>query len=179
MRHTWRDLVLQNQFRRDSGFFSSVTGKADPGESASAGWSFAWLSAGLLVIALCLGLFAELNHHAAQVKLKVGSRDYSLLTAATAAAREKGLSGRASLPKNQAMLFIFPAEASQCFWMKDMRFPLDTLWLDAHKKVTATQSNVAADSYPQTFCHDGQYVIELNAGQVRATGLITGQTLRF
>ena len=42
---------------------------------------------------------------------------------------QKGLSGRDSLADNQGMLFIFPDRQIRSFWMKDMNFSIDILWL--------------------------------------------------
>lgn len=43
----------------------------------------------------------------------------------------KGLSGRESLAENQGMLFVFPKLDIYEFWMKDMKFPLDIIWIQA------------------------------------------------
>lgn len=42
---------------------------------------------------------------------------------------------RKSLAQGQGMLFIFERLERQFFYMKNMNFPLDILWLDAHKKI--------------------------------------------
>ncbi|MDP2812778.1 MAG: DUF192 domain-containing protein [bacterium] len=41
----------------------------------------------------------------------------------------QGLSGRDKLAENEAMLFIFPDYRQPHFWMKDMNFSLDILWI--------------------------------------------------
>ena len=46
----------------------------------------------------------------------------------TSSERTKGLSYRTEIPK-EGMLFIFPNKGIQGFWMKDMLFPIDILWL--------------------------------------------------
>ncbi len=40
-----------------------------------------------------------------------------------------GLSGRQSLAQNSAMLFVYDNYAVRFFWMKDMNFPLDIIWI--------------------------------------------------
>ncbi|MCI0619921.1 DUF192 domain-containing protein [Candidatus Wolfebacteria bacterium] len=47
----------------------------------------------------------------------------------TSALRTQGLSGRASLASGTGMLFVFEREDTYGFWMKDMRFPIDIIWL--------------------------------------------------
>lgn len=95
--------------------------------------------------------------------------------------RALGLSGREYLASGSGMLFVFDSPDRQCFWMKDMKFPLDIVWLNSDKQVVYLQENVSPDSYPHNFCSDdlAQYVIELNAGQAREFGITLGQTLEF
>jgi uncharacterized membrane protein (UPF0127 family) len=96
------------------------------------------------------------------------------------AAWEKGLSGRAGLKPDKGMVFVFPIESKQCFWMKDMRFPLDMVWLDDSKAILKIESNVTPDTYPDSFCSPNtRYVLEFNAGFAREYGLKLGQTLQF
>ena len=49
--------------------------------------------------------------------------------AADPVARARGLSGRASLAEDEAMLFLFDVPNRYGFWMKGMRFPLDIFWI--------------------------------------------------
>ncbi|MFZ2200105.1 MAG: DUF192 domain-containing protein [Microgenomates group bacterium] len=51
---------------------------------------------------------------------------------------EKGLSDRADLGEVDGMLFIFPEYHIPLFWMKDMRFPIDMIWLSNGKVVNIT-----------------------------------------
>ena len=93
--------------------------------------------------------------------------------------QEKGLSGTAALDPNSGMLFWNAAEAKQCFWMKDMHYNLDIIWLDRNKKVTHIEYNLSPKTYPKTFCAQGKYVIELNAGEAKRSGITKGQVLTF
>lgn len=49
--------------------------------------------------------------------------------ATTPAERSQGLSGRPSLGENEGMLFVFGVPGKYQFWMKDMLFPLDLIWI--------------------------------------------------
>jgi hypothetical protein len=55
--------------------------------------------------------------------------------AATDEQRTKGLSVKDSLAENEAMLFVFNNEGEHTFWMKNMKFPIDIIWIDADKTV--------------------------------------------
>ena len=96
--------------------------------------------------------------------------------------REKGLSGREDLADNSAMLFKFETESKDhCFWMKDTKFSLDMIWLDANKKVVTIKNNVAPETYPNSFCpgQPAQYVIEIPAGKSDMYGLKQSAQVRF
>ena len=49
--------------------------------------------------------------------------------------RSLGLGERTSLKKGWGMLFVFEKREPHRFWMKDMQFPLDIIWLDNHRIV--------------------------------------------
>jgi uncharacterized membrane protein (UPF0127 family) len=96
------------------------------------------------------------------------------------ASREKGLSGRSCIADDTAMLFEFPASGRYCFWMKDMAFPIDMVWLDQNHTIVHIKQNTQPDTYPQTFCPDlpAKYVIELKAGTTGNAELAEGDTVR-
>ena len=82
--------------------------------------------------------------------------------------RMRGLSNREYLSYNEAMLFVFPDAGMHGIWMKDMRFPIDIIWLDEQQMVITIKSNVSPDSYPTVFnpVTPAKYVVEVNAGWV-------------
>lgn len=90
----------------------------------------------------------------------------------------RGLSGRESLDRNKAMVFKYPKVEQRCFWMKDMKFAIDIVWLDAGRKVTAIERNVQPSSYPESFCHDGQTIVEFAAGTAERLPLYTGDIVK-
>lgn len=105
--------------------------------------------------------------------------DFYLENADTNVARAQGLSGRVSMAEKEGMLFIFNQESNQCFWMKDMRFPLDIIWLNSQNKIVKIEPNVLPDTYPMQFCAISQYVVELNRGIAAKNNLKIGQKLAY
>lgn len=100
--------------------------------------------------------------------------------AETPGALERGLSGRISMDKTNGMLFVFDEPQSVCLWMKDMKFPLDMIWLDNNKKILKIQPNVTPETYPTSFCAENtRYVIETKAGVAGQAGLRKGQQLKI
>src|SRR6266567_4005667 len=75
-----------------------------------------------------------------KTKITVDNHVFSVEVATTSAQQQQGLSGRVSLPQNQGMLFIFTTAQRYPFWMKDMKFPLDMLFIHKNKLVTIFQN---------------------------------------
>lgn len=92
-----------------------------------------------------------------------------------------GLAKYDSIPDSQGMVFVYSYPNQACFWMKDMKFDIDIIWLNAQKEITKIERNVRPDTFPQTFCSDNtsKYVIEVNDGVADRAGLRIGQILDF
>ena len=79
-----------------------------------------------------------------------------------------GLSNRDSLNENQAMLFIFKEETIPNFWMKDMKFPIDIIWIDENLEISEISKNLkpCEEDFCPTFKPKEKikYVLEINAG---------------
>jgi uncharacterized membrane protein (UPF0127 family) len=104
-----------------------------------------------------------------EIKIK-GTKIYIEL-ADTPLEKTKGLSGRNSLGKSEGMLFIFAQNTQPSFWMKDMNFGIDIIWID-DGKIIQIDKNVPNPSFGTP---DSQlprytpkepidYVLEVNAG---------------
>lgn len=108
-----------------------------------------------------------------------GGVSLKLEYATTEAARERGLGGRASVPGDYGMLFVFPQSDRYGFWMKDTLVPLDIFWLDSKGRVVFMARDVATSSYPDVFYPSAPalYVLETAAGFARARGIATGTPL--
>lgn len=99
-------------------------------------------------------------------QLEIGGKIIQIEIADTDAERIQGLSDRTSLPQDTGLLFIFPTPTTPGFWMKDMRFPIDIIWLDENWKIISIDKNLAPESYPKLFFPPSpiKYVLEVNAG---------------
>jgi hypothetical protein len=105
----------------------------------------------------------------------------SVVLADTEALRKKGLSGRESLAQDEGMLFIFPEDGKYAFWMRDMRFPIDILWLSDTGAVVYMVQNVSPETYPENFApyDPARYVLELPTGWAREHNVQIGDIVRF
>jgi len=114
-------------------------------------------------------------------KLYIGQTEISVEIADSDQSRSQGLSGRKSLPESSGMLFDFPKPDIYQFWMNDMNFPLDFIWINGGKVVEITE-NVQPPSQTQGqpvvvksyFSVDK--VLEVNAGFVTRNNLKVGDT---
>jgi uncharacterized membrane protein (UPF0127 family) len=113
--------------------------------------------------------------------LTVGREIFTAQIADIKDLQELGLSFRPDLGQKQAMLFVFPQSDIYRFWMKDMNFPIDIIWLDANKKVMYTEKNLLPSTYPQTFGPNipSQYVVEVASGTIDRVGIFLGQKITF
>lgn len=93
--------------------------------------------------------------------------------------QERGLSGRSEVPHRYAMLFVFPKAGRYGFWMKDMRVPIDIVWLDEAGVVTRIDAWVDPASYPTLYYPPvpTRYVIETRAGEAEALGWEEGSAI--
>ena len=103
--------------------------------------------------------------------------------ASTPTTREKGLSGRESLGPDEGLLFIFMRADRYAFWMKDMKFPIDILWIKGDEIVDITTdaappaSGAPLERYFPMFAVDK--VLEVPAGFAARNGLRTGLKLEI
>lgn len=100
-------------------------------------------------------------------------------------AQAQGLSGQSLeefSAKADGMLFVFPNEKERVFWMRNMQFNIDIVWL-RDGKVVKIERNVPAPQngeeparmYSAPFAVDG--VLELPAGKAAEYGLTQGLVL--
>ena len=108
--------------------------------------------------------------------IQIGDAILQVEIADTDAKREKGLSQRASLEENKGMLFVFEQPGRYIFWMKDMNFAVDIIWIDKDKKVLEIMDSIAPDTFPKTFYAKElvQYVVEMRAGFARENDIQPG-----
>ena len=103
--------------------------------------------------------------------------------AVTPESRARGLMFRDRIEEDQAMLFLFEGEDIHPFWMKNMRFPIDILWLDRERRIIHQEVSVPpclrepCPSYAPP--GPAAYVLELQSGFAEAHGLRESDRLEF
>src|SRR3989344_2375755 len=126
------------------------------------------------------------------LNIKIWSAQITAEIADTPEKRARGLSGREALGKDEGMLFVFTDSAIRQFWMKDMNFSLDIIWIDENKKIIDITKNATPESYlsravypkqgrgesggPEKFSPSApaKYVLEVSAGFADAHNIKIG-----
>lgn len=113
--------------------------------------------------------------------VSIGETTVNVTVANTEKTRLLGLSGRQEMASDEGMLFVFDSEAVHCFWMKDMLFSIDIIWLDSKKRIIHTEKDVRPDTYPRIFCprEPARFVLEIHGGLVREHDIKIGQGAIF
>ena len=108
--------------------------------------------------------------------VRIGEHEFVVEVADTRELRSLGLSGHAPLEPMGGMLFLFPKPDKQTFWMKDMLFSIDMVWIDEAGRVVHIESDVSPETYPKTFsaAEDALYVLEVAAGTMNNLGIGVG-----
>ena len=97
--------------------------------------------------------------------------------------RARGLMFRDTINEDQGMLFVFESEGLYSFWMKNMNFSIDILWLDEQKRIVHVEKNVPpckkepCPSYATTI--PAKYVLELKAGSIEKRELKLNDKIDF
>lgn len=101
--------------------------------------------------------------------LKIGNAAVKIDIVDTPPERARGLSGIDSIEDDEGMLFVFGGPRRYSFWMKDMRFPIDIVWIGEDRRVVDITENLRPESYPAQYQprEPAQYVLEVNTGWAR------------
>ncbi|KKQ76000.1 MAG: hypothetical protein US97_C0027G0004 [Microgenomates group bacterium GW2011_GWF1_38_5] len=118
------------------------------------------------------------------VEIQIGDRTVTAELANTDSLRQKGLSFRENLEADSGMLFIFEKPQTPFFWMKDMNFPLDIIWInentiiDIDENVPFPEKNTPLNQLPKyTPKEQINYVLEINAGYTDKYGIEAGDVV--
>ena len=120
-----------------------------------------------------------------KMEVRVGNVKIFADIADNAILRTRGLSGRGLLPENSGMLFLFYKEDKYSFWMKEMNFPIDIIWIK-NGEVLSIEKN--AEPEPGVLFYNLQKyyppepvdtVLEINAGKADEWGIKEGDKVSF
>ncbi len=116
-----------------------------------------------------------------QSQVILGGKVFNVEVADTKMLLEKGLSGHAPLGQYEGMFFVFQDSNKHGFWMKDMLFSIDIIWIDENLKVVHIEKSVSPQTYPTVFFPTvpARFVLEISAGEAQRLSLDIGDTAQF
>ena len=109
-----------------------------------------------------------------------GAHPVDVEVAASSASRQRGLMWRSALEEGKGMLFIFPAEEEQNFWMKNTLIPLDMVFIGKNLRVNGVvRRAVPGDLSARGIGKPGVYVLEVPGGWTEKIGLVVGSQIEL
>lgn len=139
----------------------------------------------LFAIAVVLvGIFSLwfYSRHPLQTTVTVRNATFIVDVAITAKEKEIGLGYRESLAAGHGMLFVYDHKEIYSYWMRNMKFPIDIVWIDDRTIVDITK-NVPVSGKPLSelpIYHPivpVDKVLELPAGTSDRVGIIIGDKI--
>lgn len=116
------------------------------------------------------------------VIVHVGDATIKVEVASSPHKKQQGLSGRVYLGKDEGMLFVFSKPVQRTFWMKDMQFPLDFVWIKDGRVIEVGKNiPVFTDGMITTIkpSEPAQMVLELNASTIERLKIQEGDRVSF
>ena len=109
-----------------------------------------------------------------------GAHRLTVEIADTSPLRTRGLMWRAELPEGTGMLFIFPSEVVQSFWMRNTLVPLDMVFIDRRLRVVGVvQWAEPRTLTSRTVGKPSLYVLEVPGGWTSRNGVRAGSTVEL
>lgn len=116
--------------------------------------------------------------------IRIGTQKLSVEIARTIPQITLGLGQRDSLGSD-GMLFVMPIRSTPSFWMKDMQFDLDFVWIDTNIVVDLTENVSAQRGEPDSRLRiysprfPVTHVLEMNSGEVKKLGIKIGDVVQM
>ena len=139
----------------------------------------------ILIIGLLIALIASVSACQAEPKVTITTKDgrnvsFVVEIADTSSKREMGLQYRRDLAADRGMIFLFPAESQQSFWMKNTPLPLDMIFINRERKIVGiVEQTVPFSLDPRSVGAPSQYVLEINGGLAKRHAIKAGDAVRL
>jgi uncharacterized membrane protein (UPF0127 family) len=127
--------------------------------------------------------FAKQTKYAHALIITSDGIEIPVEVADTSRKRSLGLGKRSGLKKDWGMLFVFEKRQTHRFWMKDMQFALDIIWLDNYRIVHILRNvqPVMSGEKPAILesPEPANFVLEIASGRATELGLKHGDLLKY
>ncbi len=119
-------------------------------------------------------------------EIQIGDKKIYVQVAESPKDKARGLSGKKALSDNEGMLFLFPTKTYPGFWMKDMNFAIDIIWISENSiihidknipppEIGQKDSELKIYRPPKTIDH----VLEVNSGFCTKENIKAGDTVKI
>lgn len=143
---------------------------------------------GIIIIAVLrfrgVNLLPNINLGGNDAKVTIEDDTFEVEVADDDAERIKGLSDRDNLDENKGMVFVFEEKGKYGFWMRNVKFPLDIIYISDNKIVdifanTAPQAEDAENIPVFEPKENANFVLEINGGKAKELGIDVGDEVVF
>lgn len=142
---------------------------------------------GMLVVLffaiLLLVIIVSKNTQSTKTKVIINNKTFNVYVAKSEIEKQIGLSSKNKISPNQGMLFLFDKPDYYSFWMKEMKFSIDIIYIENNKVIT-----VISDVKPPTDSKSlliykpkkkSDMVIEINAGLAKKYNIREGTSINI
>lgn len=113
----------------------------------------------------------SLGNSKIKIDIEIADNDYD---------RQLGLMFRTEMEEKQGMLFKFPREEFQSFWMRNTHISLDIIFINSKREIVTIQKStrpVSDQSYPSS--RPAQFVVEVIAGFTDKHNIVEGDKVNW
>lgn len=135
----------------------------------------------IFFLSLWMGLLACYSSPRVIISTKSGQElVLKVEVADTPEKRVLGLQYRSELSDDQGMLFLFPSESVQSFWMKNTPLSLDMVFIGGDLRIVGIIHQAVPFSITsRSVSAPSRFVLEVQGGLSRQKGIEVGDTVRF
>ena len=116
------------------------------------------------------------------VEIEINGKRMKAEVADTPWKRARGLMFRKKLPNDKGMLFVFEKEGVYGFWMVNMTFPIDIIWIDKNRTIVDITENAQPCLVNCKIYRPSKkvlYVLEVNASFTEKYNVKIGDKVKF
>lgn len=132
---------------------------------------------------LFLVIIISKNTSSTKTKITINNKTFNVFVAKSDIEKQIGLSSKNKIPENQGMLFLFEKPDYYSFWMKEMKFSIDIIYIE-NNKVTTVINNVKPPTNSTSLSiykpkKKSDMVIEINGGLAEKYNIREGSSVNI
>lgn len=136
---------------------------------------------GAIVVVFVTVLLITLFVSKKSTKVTIDNQTFRVMVAKTDKEKQIGLSNKKQIAKDQGMIFIFDNSDLYSFWMKNMEFPIDIVYINGNQVTTVISNAKVPNSNTNLTIYQPEdksdKVLEINAGLSNKYNIKKGSTV--